>query len=133
MNGYVVTFVCQLNSNLVIINSLNERLLYIEENLSILTSEEYTYSGSQSIDGLNAGDSYVFTINFDRTFLEIPTLTGSATTTTSQASGRLSVTFSNITTTSAKITVKNTLSPGDYRANSVKIQYSAYGLIRKTS
>lgn len=105
-------------------NSINERLVYIEENLGTLTSEEYTCSGSVSFYAEDYATVYQ-SIVFDRIFLEPPTV---ATKFTYNQDGQFtSSSASNITTSGCTISAHIGCTSG----RSCTVQWTAIGLVRK--
>lgn len=114
-------------------SELNSNLEYIMENLGTLSSEEYKCNGTVQLGILHANSSITRDVYFSKTYLEPPAVTASASSTTSQVQGKLSVTITNITNSSCKITVKNTLGSGDYAAQSVSFSWAATGYVKKVS
>ena len=106
------------------IESLNSRLTYIEENLGTLTREEYRYVGSISITTSDYATGYQ-NVLFDRIFLEPPTVSAVYTSNPSGLFYNLRV--SNITTSGCSIIT-------EFKAASSRtctIQYTAIGYVQK--
>lgn len=113
-----------LSSIQTLVNSINETVTYIEENLGTLSTEAYSCSGSftRSSSGYQSITQYV---QFDKTFAEPPAVQASFTANEDNRFSSLGV--------SAITTIGCTISAA-YAGNGVKsctIQWVASGLVRK--
>lgn len=108
------------------VEDLNGRLTYIEGNLGTLTTEEYTCSGTLSVEADWYG-TIQRKVTFDRIFVEPPTIGGYYTYNKDNKFGDIYGT--DVTTTSATVNI-------DFNAGydcSATLVWTAVGLVRKQS
>ena len=77
-----------------------------------------------NLDGQNSASS---NISFKEPFTSTPSVTGTATSSVSEATNSLSLSFSSITTSGCKVTVKNNQEPRGYNAKTVTVKWTAKG------
>lgn len=110
-----------------IIETLNSTVSYIEENLGVLTSEEYICTGQVALSG-NWYTTYWQDVIFDRIFIEPPTV--SVTIISNPSGDWKNPEVSNITTSGCSI---GAYIDGGSTVRSCVVQYQAIGLVRKQS
>lgn len=106
------------------VEDVNERLIYIEENLGTLTTEEYTCSGTVGFSG-DWYTTFSTFVTFNRIFVEPPTV--SVVITYNKNNKFDNARAENITTTGCNILV-------DFHANyehNCTLKWTAIGLVRK--
>ena len=115
----------QINTQaLSLLEEMNARLLHLEENFDILTTEEHTYTNTVSITCSYYGE-YSVTATFDRVFVEPPAV---SVVITDAVDGKfVGARVSNITTTSCVISASNT----GTSVRTGKVQFTAIGMVRK--
>lgn len=119
-----------LTSSQNLIDDLNGRLTYIEENLGTLTEEEYSCKGSVNFGTIPGYESRSSTIYFDKIYLEPPAVKPSVT--ASGDTSTLKVTISNITTSGCTVSIYNSIMRG-YSTSGVVLSWTATGYVKKVS